>query len=461
MHDLKTNFDKSCPSSTKQFGIVDGHKKICGFFSTVLVCLWMTASPGYTQGVTTPLLEVNQPPLPVNRPPIAIVGVRLIDGLGGPPVDDAVVIVKGDRIIAVGPRRSVVEIPTDAERFDAGGKTLMPGLIDAHFHSIMNNGLLNQYLRNGVTTVRDPGHPFRFYQNLHFTEQPAPRVFLTGAHLDGFPPVWPQQAVVVRNADHARRTVHEHVDNGGTGIKIYYRLPLEYYEVITQAAGQRGVPVTAHLELVDADKAIRAGVNGIEHVSSFGTALAAPEEAQKFKEAVRVDDGVREKARYQLWATIDLNSDRVKKVIDLVVRYNAVLSPTLGIFESQAGDAKVEDYQVKGYRNMVRFIEMAHKAGMEIVTGSHVYGVEYADFGWAYQREMELLVEAGMTPMEVIVSSTMGNARYFRTEQRIGSIEPGKLADLLLINGDPTEDISMMYNVHRVMLNGKWIESDY
>lgn len=444
----------------KQFGIISRYKKMGRYLTYMAIYLWMMPIPGYAQVETGSLVEINPSSESDEGPPIAIVGVRLIDGLGGPPVEDAVVVVEGSRITAVGPR-AAVEVPSDAERFDAGGKTLMPGLIDAHFHSIMNNGLLNQYLRNGVTTIRDPGHPFRFYQNLHFAEQPVPRVFLTGAHLDGFPPVWPQQAVVIRDADHARRTVHEHVDNGGTGIKIYYRLPLEYYEVITQAAGERGIPVMAHLELVDADVAIRAGVNGIEHVSSFGTALADPEEAQKFRETVRADDEAREKARYQLWATIDLNADRVQDVIDTAVRYNAVLSPTLGVFEYQPDDARGKDYQVTGYRNMVRFVEMVHKAGMEIVTGSHVYGVEYADFGWAYQREMELLVEAGMTPMEAIFSSTMGNARYLRTEQRLGSIEPGKQADLLLIDGDPSEEISVMYNVHRVMLNGKWIRSDY
>src|SRR5699024_6055557 len=124
-----------------------------------------------------------------------------------------VVIVEQNRIVDAGPRKEV-EIPDHADRFDASGKTLMPGLIDAHFHSLMDNDRINSYLGKGITTMRDPGHPFRFYQSLHFAKKPVPRMFLTGGHLDGFPPVWSQQAVVVRDIKHARQAVYDHVENG-------------------------------------------------------------------------------------------------------------------------------------------------------------------------------------------------------------------------------------------------------
>jgi imidazolonepropionase-like amidohydrolase/dienelactone hydrolase len=387
-----------------------------------------------------PLEEINPKTVPEEKPPVAIIGAQLIDGLGGMPVDDSVVIVENNRITAAGARQNVV-IPEDAQQVDASGITVMPGLIDAHFHSLMDNDLLHSYLQKGITTLRDPGHPFSFYQSLNFAEKQVPRVFLTGAHLDGFPPVWSQQAVVVKDGDHARETVRKHVDEGGTGVKIYYRLPLEYFEDVTEAAREAGIPVTAHLELVDADDAIRAGVNGIEHVTSFGTALADSADAQEFKNAVEADDDARGEGRYRLWSKIDLESDRVKDVIDLAVRNNVVFSPTLALFERQDGDEGVEEYEVEAFRNMMKFTEMAHLAGMKIVTGSHVYGLRYADFGWSYQREMELLAGAGLSPLQVIRSSTIGNARYLRTEQRIGSIETGKIADLILVDGDPLQDM--------------------
>ena len=404
-----------------------------------------------------PLEEVNPREAPSEKPPIAIVGARLVDGLGGLPVEDAVVVVQNNRIKAAGARGDV-EIPEDAEQFDTSGKTIIPGLIDAHFHSVMNNDLLHDYLQKGITSLRDPGHPFGFYQSLDFAEKPLPRVFLTGAHLDGYPPVWPQQAVVVKDGDHARETVRSHVEEGGTGIKIYYRLPLEYYEDVTEAAREAGVPVMAHLELVDADDAIRAGVNGIEHVTSFGTALADSADAQEFKDAVKTDDSARGDGRYKLWSKIDLEHERVQEVIDLAIRKNVILSPTLALFERRDGEEDVEDFHVEGFRNMMKFTEMAYRAGMTIVNGSHVYGIRHADFGWSYQREMEMLEEAGMSPLEVISSSTIRNARYIRSDQRIGSIEAGKIADLVLVDGAPDRDIRSMYNITRVMLNGEWVE---
>ena len=105
---------------------------------------------------------------------------------------------------------------------------------------------------------------------------------------------------------------------------------------------------------------------------------------------------------------------------------------------------------------MLDFVGLAHKAGVKIVIGSHNSG-KHALPGMAFQREMELFVEAGMSPLEVIHSSTLLNARYFRSAGRIGSIEKNKMADLILVEGNPLEDISVMKNIHRVMLNGNWV----
>ena len=402
------------------------------------------------------LIEVNTPPAPLRDSLLAIVGVRLIDGLGGALIDDAVVIIDGNRILEVASREEV-QIPAHAIIYDARGKTLMPGLIDAHLHSVNNDEFLEVILQRGTTALRDPGHPFRFYQVLDFAKHQAPRAFLTGSHLDGYPGVYKDHAMLIKGHDHARQTVYDYVRNGSSGIKIYFRLPLEYYAPIVRAAEVSQIPVFAHLELVDADDAIRAGVNGIEHVTSFGTAIADPAKAKEFKDNVRAHSSARSDGRYQLWSTIDLESDRVKEVLEVAAEHHIIFSPTLTAFERQENDTRVKDYEAKAFKNMLAFVGMAQKAGVRIVIGSHTSGW-YADYGWAYQREMELLVEAGLTPMEVIQSSTSINADYFRSSSRIGSIEPGKLADLVLIDGDPSKDISQMRNVARVMLNGVWVE---
>jgi imidazolonepropionase-like amidohydrolase len=421
---------------------------LCSFFFPAVFAQRIPPHPS--------LIEVNTPESPDKDIQVAIVGGRLIDGLGNEAVEDAVIIVGGNRIIDAGPA-SQSKIPEGAEIIDAKGMTVLPGLIDAHLHTINNNSVLNTFLRNGVTTMRDPGHPFRFYQSINFAEEQLPRIFLTGAHLDAYPGVYTQQAVMIKDHDHAREMVKNYVEQGGSGIKIYFRLPLKYYETVLQTAEYYHIPVVAHMELVAADDAIRAGLKGVEHVTSFGTSLADPKDAQEFREGVEKDNSYRSEGRYMLWSKIDLTSERVKKVLELAAQENVSLCPTLATFERQEGDQGVEDYHVAGFKNMLQFVGMAHKAGVKIVTGSHTHG-NYAEHGWAYQREMELLVEAGMSPLEVISSSTMDNAAYFRSSERIGSLEPGKLADLIMVEGDPSKDISDMYNIRKVMLNGKWVE---
>ncbi|SEJ47531.1 Imidazolonepropionase [Cyclobacterium xiamenense] len=401
------------------------------------------------------LLEVNPPEGPSDDQVSAIVNVRLIDGLGGQPLENAVVLIKSNRILQAGPANQVT-VPEGAEITDGTGMSLLPGLIDSHLHNVNNNKALHAILTNGVTTVRDPGHPFRFYQSLYFAKAKMPRVYLTGAHLDGYPGVYRDQASLIRGTDHIRTLIRDYVTEGGSGIKIYFRLPLKYYETVLQTADFYHIPVVAHLELVDADDAIRAGLQGIEHVTSYGTSLADPEDAREFREAVEADNDYRRDGRYLLWSKIDLSADRVSEVLDLAVKHEAVLSPTLTTFERQSGD---EEYQAKGFKNMLDFVGMAHQAGVTIVTGSHNSG-KYAQRGLAYQREMELLVAAGMTPLEAISSSTIHNARYFRTQDRLGSIEPGKLADLILVEGDPSVDIKAMYAIKKVMLNGEWVDRE-
>ncbi|HZI54027.1 MAG TPA: amidohydrolase family protein, partial [Chitinophagaceae bacterium] len=112
-----------------------------------------------------------------------------------------------------------------------------------------------------------------------------------------------------------------------------------------------------------------------------------------------------------------------------------------------------------GFRNMLKFTGQAKKGGVRIVVGSHSWA-PYAETRFAYFREMELLQQAGLSMMEIIVAATMENARFFRIDERLGSIEKGKLADIIFLEGDPLKDIKAMLNIRRVMLNGVWISVD-
>jgi imidazolonepropionase-like amidohydrolase len=404
------------------------------------------------------LREVNQVAKPSQTSLIAIVGATLIDGRGGPVVSDSVVVIRGERIESVGTRSSV-NIPAGAEVVDAKGLTLLPGLIDSHFHIDGDDSLPALYLSHGVTSIRDPGQWIEAYDAARKAPAPVPRLFLCGPHLDSPPAAYPADSYIVRDADETRLAVNRFVDDGASAIKVYFRLPLALIKVAIETAHSRGVPVMGHLEIVDARDAITAGIDGIEHATSFGTALLPLREAEKYRQAMLADNNVRREGRYQVWNAIDLNTAQAKSLFKLIVDRGVVVSPTLAVFERQPGDKDTTQVHVHAFKQMEAFVGLAKKAGAKVVVGSHS-DVPHAKRGWAYQRELELLVESGLTPMEAIVGGTMENARYFRIQDRLGSVEPGKLADLVLVEGDPLKDIANMRHVKRVMLNGRWQGAD-
>jgi imidazolonepropionase-like amidohydrolase len=417
-------------------------------------CFLVTAQP--SQGKS--LREVNQVAQPSSTSTIAIVGATLIDGRGGPAIVDSVVIVRGDRIAAVGNRTSV-SIPSGAEVIDAKGLTLLPGLIDSHFHIDGDDPLPALYLSHGVTSLRDPGQWIEAYDAARKASAPVPRLFLCGPHLDSPPPAYPNDSYIVRDADETRNAVNRFVDDGASAIKVYFRLPLALIKVAIETAHSRGVPVMGHLEIVDARDSINAGIDGIEHATSFGTALLPLRDAEKYRQAMLADNKARVEGRYKMWNSIDLTTPQAKALFKLIVDRGVFVSPTLAVFERQPGDKDTGSVHVHAFKQMEAFVGMANKAGAKVVVGSHS-DVPHAKRGWAYQRELELLVESGLTPMQALVGGTLENARYFRIDDRLGSIEQGKQADLILVEGDPLKDISKMRRIKRVMLNGIWQKAE-
>lgn len=399
------------------------------------------------------LREFNPPVPPAAEKVTAIAGVRLIDGRGGPPIQDAVVVVRGDKIVSAGKG----PVPEGAEVVRGEGLTVIPGLIDSHFHIERDYDLPGLFLSHGVTSVRDPGQWIETFEPVRKASTPQPRCFVTGPHLDQAPPAHPKDAQVIESDDEVKKAVDRFVDGGASAIKVYFRLSPERIRLACEAARARGVPVTAHLELVDADQAIRAGLSGVEHVTSFGTALAEPADADRFRASVSGDNEARRKGRYELWSAFDFEKNpRLAPLIELIVKEKTFLSVTLAVFEKRAGDKGARDVDGRGFEKMLEFVRRCHRAGATIVMGSHS-SVPKAPRGWAFLRELELLVECGLTPVEAIRAGTYDNARFFRQEDRLGSLEPGRLADLVLVDGDPSKEIGALKNVRRVMLNGSWV----
>ena len=402
--------------------------------------------------------EVNQVAQPQATSTVAIVGATLIDGRGGPAIADSVVIVRGEQIVSIG-KRNATQIPQGAEVVDAKGLTLLPGLIDSHFHIDGDDPLPALYLSHGITSIRDPGQWIEAYDAARKAPATVPRLFLCGPHLDSPPPAYPADSYIVRDADETRLAVNRFVDDGASAIKVYFRLPLALIKVAIDTAHSRGIPVMGHLEVVDARDAINAGIDGIEHATSFGTALLPLRDAEKYRQTILSDNNARREGRYVVWNSINLTTPQATALFKLIVDRGVVLSPTLAVFERQPGDKDTTNVHVHGFKQMEAFVGLARKAGAKVVVGSHS-DVPHAKRGWAYQRELELLVESGLTPMEAIVGGTLENARYFRIEDRLGSVEVGKLADLILVEGDPLQNISNMRRIKRVMLNGVWQKAE-
>jgi len=400
--------------------------------------------------------ELNEKEIATGSGTIALIGGTLIDGRGGEPLVNSCIIVRGDRIEYAGSQDDA-KIPDDAEKVDASGMTILPGMFDAHYHNEDSPEMPGIYLRHGITSVRDPGEWIEKYDAMRSTGQPLPRLFLTGPHLNTYPPAYPEDAVIVQDAEEGRLAVNRLADEGATAIKVYFGLSVGIIKEVCTTAHSHGLPVTAHLEVTNARDAIDAGLDGIEHVTSFGTVLIPPYDAEQYKLRVFASNDARKRGRYEVWNSIKVeNNEVVDSLVQFLVKRKTFLSPTLAAYEKRPDHG--DSVEVNAFKNMLTFVGRASNGGVTIVVGSHTF-VQYAEFGYAYFREMELLREAGLKPMEIITAATLANARYFRVDERLGSIEKGKLADLILVKGDPLTNLKVLRNVNRVMINGVWVDN--
>ncbi|MBA4056160.1 MAG: amidohydrolase [Marivirga sp.] len=397
--------------------------------------------------------EVNEKEVIKGNKVIALVGGTLIDGKGGEPIQNSCVVIRNERIEAAG-KSEEIKIPDDAEVITVKGQTILPGLIDAHYHNEESLEMAEMFLANGVTSVRDPGAWIEAYDSVRASGRSLPRLFLTGPHINTFPPAYPADSYIVQDAVEGRLAVDKLAGQGATAIKVYYGLPIGIIKEVCNAAHLHGLPVTAHLEITNAIDAINAGVDGIEHITSFGTVLLLPREAEKYKQKVMADNNARKRGRYEVWSSLILkgnpNADSLIRFLSLKKTF---ISPTLAIFEKRPDNG--DSIEVNGFQNMVNFVGQIKKGGGRIVVGSHTW-VPYAEPGLAYFREMELLHDAGLSNMEIIQAATLENARFLRIDERLGTIEKGKIADLIVVDGDPIRDIRDMRKIKKVMLNGTW-----
>ena len=402
---------------------------------------------------------------------LALVGATLIDGTGAAAVRDSVVVVQGGKVLAAGPR-SKVSVPKGAMILNVTGKTIVPGLWDmhAHFEQIEWGPV---YLAAGVTTVRDCGNEFEFItavrEAINSGRGVGPRLLLAGM-VDGSAPI----ALGVARVDtreQASEWVHRYHDAGFQQIKIYSSVKKENLEAVAAEAHKLGMTVTGHIpEGLTAFDGVAAGMDQINHIA-YIVRMMAPGIPERGPLANRPEV-------LNAFRNFDPDSEQSRKAIQFLRAHGTVVDPTLTVFEMgqrtgrkplasfEPGVAKVAPALSSQLRNVgpgsarADLGEAIFAAGMKAVAALHragvpiVVGTDQTVPGPSVHREMELYVEAGLTPMEALQAATMVPARAMGLEKEAGTLEPGKRADLVILGANPLENISNIRRTETVIKGG-------
>jgi hypothetical protein len=406
--------------------------------------------------------------------PIAIEHVRLFDSEQASVRANQTVVIQGERITAAGPSGTVT-VPKDAEIVDGSGKTLVPGLFDMHAHAQAGDGILN--IASGVTTVRDMGNDMEELRHLQDQWESGaaigPRVWKSG-FIDGHGPFQAPTGLYADTAEEARAAVNRYADLGYVQIKLYSSLNPEFVSGIVKTAHARGLRVSGHIPNgMIASQFVEDGADEVQHINFiFLNFLAGKVKDTRTPE--------RFTAVGANAAKLDLQSKEVNDFIALLLNHHTTVDVTLatfeGMFTGRPGKvspdfapvlnrlpAQVQRGAYTGglpvteendqlykdsYRAMLRMTKRMYDAGIPILAGTDAIA------GIMLHRELELEVEAGIPPAKALQIATFNAARLLKQEKDLGSIAPGKRADLLLVEGNPAEHISDIRRCRLVVKNG-------
>ncbi|HWE45403.1 MAG TPA: amidohydrolase family protein [Caulobacteraceae bacterium] len=412
--------------------------------------------------------------------PVAFTHVRAF--VGDRFVDDETVVVEGDKIVSVGPAAST-PAPVGAQLIDGAGKTLVPGLWDSHQH-IIDDSSGPLLLSLGVTSARDPGNDNELTLSRAARrakgELLMPHVYPSSL-IDGKGPYTAQVGTSVATLDEALAAVRWAKAHGLVAIKIYGSFHPDWVKPTAALAHQLGLHVHGHLPAgMRPSQAIAAGYDEITHVY-FLAMEAMPDDV------VNTSNGNSRFSGPAMYAKdIDFDAEPMKSYIAEMGAKHIVGDPTLVVVEGMytgtngelaavvkpyegilppavergfregarapAPGYTAEDYR-KSFRKLMELVERLHRAGAPIVAGTDGSGIELV-------HELELYVQAGFTPVEALDAATIVAARNVHADKITGTIEVGKNADLLLVEGDPSRNIGDLRNTRIVMMDGKLMDAD-
>jgi hypothetical protein len=416
------------------------------------------------------------------RRPVLFSNVKMYDADGERFLEHRYVLASGGKIVSVG--TSVpARLPASTRTIDGKGKTLVPGLWDSHMH-VGDDFQTVSELALGVTSCRNPGGPIELEVSQRTRRNEgtllAPECF-DSVIVDQKGPLVAQGSLAVSNLDETLAAVRKIKANNLTAVKFYTSMKPEWIPPAAKLAHQLGLHVHGHIPAgMRTLDAINAGYDEITHIY-FATMQAMPDEV-----VAKANTTMRMLGPGKYFKDVDLNAEPMKTVIDTMAKRHIVLDPTLvvveGVLLAQAGTvapayapyvgtlpAAVErgfksgpipylpgmtraDAQAS-VNHMGEYVTKLRRSGVPIVAGTDGYGMELV-------RELELYVKGGLTPAEALATATIAPARNVKADQRTGSIKVGKEADLLLVDGDPEQNIGDLRHVDQVMSDGVLMDGD-
>ena len=406
-------------------------------------------------------------------------GATLIDGNGGPPKSDSIIVINdNNEIIAITNQanfRSNKLISTDSEHIvsqtervlNVTGKYIMPGLFDMHAHVagvrknsydlVTSEKMLQMLLDHGVTTIRNPGGPtnesVRLREEVINGNLRGPEIFTAGRLLNTpeFPVPFVEKQVTTE--EEVREEVRNQAAAGVDYIKTYVGLKPELVKAAVDEAHKQGIKVIGHLYLTSWTEAANLGIDFLTHGTPISPFLLPEREQIIFN---RTGVGPFD---HTLWLDlVDLNSIEIKNMIDSLVQNQIPVDPTLNVYEEILVRPTFADPQnEQRWSKVLQLTKMMHDRGVKILSGTDIPNFELIP-GESLHHELELLVEAGINASDVIEIATKNGAEALDLMNLTGTIDPGKQADILILSANPIDDIKNTKSIEAIISNGGIIE---
>src|SRR5579862_640987 len=407
---------------------------------------------------------------------LVIRNVTVFDSVNAKSIPSQRVTVRGEHIVTVEPENNQASA-ANAQVIDGSGKMLLPGLWDMHQHFFPDLAVFD--IASGITTARDMANSIdelaKLRKHIEQGEQIGPRIILAG-FIDGPGPFEGPVKVLASTPEEARERVDHYADLGYVQIKIYSSVKPELVPVIIDEAHKRGLRVSGHVPSgMIAEQFVREGADEIQHMN-FIMLNFMPDVTETRTPARFTEPGKRA-------ASLDLNSPQVNQFIALLKEHHTVIDPTMAIWESTYTDrpGKIPMIDAYMFDRLPLQIQRSSKTAAEALpvpdaATDQLYRASYAKFvgmlkklydngitvvagtdegsGYALHRELEIYNQAGIAAPVVLRMATLTAAQVMKRDSELGSIAPGKLADMILVNGDPTANISDIRKIDMVIRAG-------